>query len=139
MSTFLTPEHYGEIKSLYPRFNEPWTEEEVEELRDLFDAEFTPVEMAGHLGRTPNSVKMKLKALGLYIPKPAPRPWTKEDDERLLQMYFQDCDFEDIAGLLGRTQNAIFSRLVRLRAGRRPETATDTVTEQRPEGATMQA
>ena len=117
MSTFITPEHYREIKSRYLRFNEPWSEEETADLVEIFNCDFTMQEMANHLGRTPNSVRMKLKALGLYTPKPAPRPWTEKDDDLLVKMYMEDYSFEELSVFFGRSQNAIVTRLVRLRAG----------------------
>ena len=123
MSTLLTPEHYSEIKSRYPRFNEPWTEEEEDDLREQFYCDFTLDQMAGHLGRTPNSIKMKLKALGLYVPKPAPRPWSEDDDRELVELYCEGSSFEELAMIFGRSENAVISRLVRLRAGLRPSTA----------------
>ena len=123
MSTLLTPEHYSEIKSRYPRFNEPWTEEEEDDLREQFYCDFTLDQMAGHPGRTPNSIKMKLKALGLYVPKPAPRPWSEDDDRELVELYCEGSSFEELAMIFGRSENAVISRLVRLRAGLRPSTA----------------
>ncbi|MBO4844205.1 MAG: hypothetical protein J5490_06435 [Bacteroidales bacterium] len=122
MNAFLTPEKYGELKTRYPRFNEAWTQEETEDLIEMFNCELTQAEMSTHLGRTPNSVKMKLKALGLYTPRPAPRPWTPEDDALLVELYRQDVPYPELAETFDRSERAILSRLVRLRAGLRPDT-----------------
>ena len=92
-------------------------------MREQFYCDFTLDQMAGHLGRTPNSIKMKLKALGLYVPKPAPRPWSEDDDRELVELYCEGSSFEELAMIFGRSENAVISRLVRLRAGLRPSTA----------------
>ena len=120
MSTLLTPEHYTEIKSRYARFNEPWTAKEIEDLHEIVEYSFTVDEMATHLGRTPNSIRMKLKELGLTAYKPAPRRWTEDEDNKLVKMYCKGDSFDDMALYFCRTENAIISRLVRLRAGLLP-------------------
>ena len=121
MSTILTPEKYGELKTRYPRFNEPWSADETKELEEMYSYDLAISDMAEHLGRTPNSVRMTLKAMGLYTPKPAPRPWTEEDDKHLVALYLEGHPFPDLAGIFGRSEKAILSRLIRLRAGLRPE------------------
>ena len=120
MSTFLTPERYGEIKSRYPKFNEPWTEDEEDLLREDYLEGQSVNDIAIHLSRTPSSIRMRLKAMGLYIPRPAPKPWSDDDDKELVELYCDGSSFEELAIIFGRSQNAIISRLVRLRAGLRP-------------------
>ena len=71
-SFFLTPEQYADLKGRYAKFNEPWTADEAEELRQMAADGVSREEMSAQLGRTPNAVKMKLQSLGLYVPKPAP-------------------------------------------------------------------
>ena len=78
-------------------------------------------QMASDLGRSANSIKMKLKAMGLYIPKPSPRPWTEEEDRCLVGLYLEGLSFQDLAATFNRSENAVISRLVRLRAGLRPQ------------------
>ncbi|MBO7117294.1 MAG: hypothetical protein J6V81_01300 [Bacteroidales bacterium] len=130
MNTILTPEKYGELKTRYPRFNEPWSDEETKELEEMYSYGLAISDMAEHLGRTPNSVRMKLKAIGLYTPKPAPRPWTEEDDKHLVALYLEGRSFQDLAGIFFRSEKAVISRLVRLRAGLRPEgSPSGTVSE----------
>ena len=121
-SFFLTPEQYSDLKGRYAKFNEPWTADEVEELRQMALDGVSRTEMSAQLGRTPGSVKMKLQSLGLYIPKPAARPWSAEDDVALVRQYCAGAGFQALAAAFGRTENAIISRLVRLRAGLRAET-----------------
>ncbi len=120
---FLTPEQYGQMKQRYGRFNEPWSPDEVAELRQMAADNLPRSEMATQLGRSPNAVRMKLQALGLYVPKPSARPWTEQDEETLLSMYRAGATFAEMAELFGRSERAIVTRLVLLRAGLEPGTA----------------
>ncbi|MBO4476609.1 MAG: hypothetical protein J5737_07815 [Bacteroidales bacterium] len=108
-------EEYNRIKSQYSKFNEPWQSSEVDELKTMA-ADNVPVgDIAMQLQRTPNSVKMKLKSLGLYTAKPASKPWSNDDEAKLVQLYNNDVPFEDMAQEFGRSVGAIISRLVQLR------------------------
>ena len=120
-SFFLSPEQYADLKSRYAKFNEPWTAEEAEELRQMAADGITREEMSAQLGRSPNAVKMKLQSLGLYVPKPAARPWTPEDEDALVKMYREGIPFAELAAVFGRTEGAILSRLIRLRAAVLPD------------------
>ena len=126
-SFFLTPEQYGELKGRYAKFNEPWTDEEMEELKQMAADGVTRADMSQQLGRSPNAIKMKLQSLGLYVPKPAARPWTPEDEDTLVKMYREGVPFAAIATSFGRTEGAILSRLIRLRAAVLPEEASNEV------------
>ena len=129
-SFFLTPEQYDTLKGRYAKFNEPWTEAETEELRQMAVDGVSRADMSQQLGRSPNAIKMKLQSLGLYIPKPAARPWTPEDEHALVKLYRDGLSFAELAAVFGRTEGAILSRLIRLRAGLRTEEETDeAVTE----------
>ena len=128
-SFFLTPEQYGDLKGRYAKFNEPWTAEEAEELRQMAADGVTRAEMSQQLGRSPNAIKMKLQSLGLYVPKPAARPWSADDDASLVRQYLAGASFATLASAFGRTENAILSRLIRLRAGIAPATPTEEVME----------
>ena len=112
---FLGPEEFERLKAEYPKFNEPWQTDEVEELKSMAADNLPYREMSEQLGRTANSIKMKLKSLGLYEPRPAPVAWTETDERLLVQMYCEGLPFEEIADHFGRSVNAIVSRLVRLR------------------------
>ena len=122
-SFFLTPEQYADLKGRYAKFNEPWTADEAEELRQMAADGVSREEMSAQLGRTPNAVKMKLQSLGLYVPKPAARPWTPADEDALVRMYREGVPFSELAAAFGRTEGAILSRLIRLRAAVLPDSA----------------
>ena len=112
---FLPIEEYNRIKSQYAKFNEPWQSSEVEELRMMITDGIPLGNIALQLQRTPNSVKMKLRSLGLYTPKPASKPWSTDDEAKLVQLYNDDVPFDQIAEVCGRSVRAIISRLVYLR------------------------
>ena len=114
-TAFLSQEHYDEIRSTYSRFNEPWLKEEVEELKAMAAEGVSKQDMASQLQRTPNSIQIKLKSLGLYTPVPMPPRWTEEDDSKVVDMYKDGSPFEDISKELGRSVNAVISRLIHLR------------------------
>ena len=119
-SFFLTPEQYEALKGRYAKFNEPWTEEEAEELKQMAADGISRTDMSRQLGRSPNAIKMKLQSLGLYVPKPAARPWTAEDENLLVKLYREGISFTELAATFGRTERAIISRLILLRAGLAP-------------------
>ena len=122
-SFFLSPEQYADLKGRYAKFNEPWTADETEELRQMAADGVARAEMAAQLGRSPNAIKMKLQSLGLYVPKPAAKPWTPEDEHSLVKLYRDGVPFAELATIFGRTEGAILRRLIRLRAAVLPETA----------------
>ena len=122
-SFFLSPEQFADLKSRYAKFNEPWTAEEAEELRQMAADGVTRADMAAQLGRSPNAIKMKLQSLGLYVPKPASKPWTPEDERSLVKLYREGVSFAELASVFGRTEGAILSRLIRLRAAVLPDVA----------------
>ena len=122
-SFFLTPEQYADLKGRYAKFNEPWTADEAEELRQMAQDGVSREEMSAQLGRTPNAVKMKLQSLGLYVPKPAARLWTPEDEHLLVKLYREGLSFAELATVFGRTEGAILRRLILLRAAVLPDTA----------------
>lgn len=112
---FLPEEEYNRIRSQYAKFNEPWQSSELEELKTMATDGVPLGNIAIQLQRTPNSVKMKLRSLGLYTPRPAAKPWSSDDEVRLVKMYNDDVPFEEIAGEFGRSVKAVVSRLVQLR------------------------
>ena len=122
-SFFLTPEQYADLKGRYAKFNEPWPADEAEELRQMAQDGVSREEMSAQLGRTPNAVKMKLQSLGLYVPKPAARLWTPEDEHLLVKLYREGISFAELATVFGRTEGAILRRLILLRAAVLPDTA----------------
>ena len=129
-SFFISPEQYGDLKGRYAKFNEPWTAEDTEELKQMAADGVSRADMSQQLGRTPNAIKMKLQSLGLYVPKPAARPWSADDDASLVRQYLAGASFATLAAAFNRTENAIISRLIRLRAGLMPvEPAAEPVAE----------
>lgn len=134
-SFFLTPEQYDALKGRYAKFNEPWTEAETEELKQMAADGVSRADMSQQLGRSPNAVKMKLQSLGLYVAKPAARPWTPEDEDALVKMYLEGVPFATLAATFGRTETAIISRLIRLRAGLTPAGPTEEDGTERPSAA----
>ena len=122
-SFFLTPEQYAGLKGRYAKFNEPWTADETDELRQMAADGVSREDMSAQLGRTPNAVKMKLQSLGLYVPKPAARPWTPEDVHLLVKLYREGISFAELASVFGRTEGAILRRLILLRAAVLPDVA----------------
>ena len=128
-SFFLTPEQYGDLKGRYAKFNEPWTAEDTEELKQMAADGVSREEMSRQLGRTPNAVKMKLQSLGLYIPKPAAKPWTPADEDALVKMYREGASFATLAATFGRSERAVISRLILLRAGVTPAEPAESTTE----------
>ena len=119
-SFFIPPEQYDQLKGRYAKFNEPWTAEETEELKQMAADGVTRAEMSQQLGRTPNAIKLKLQSLGLYVPKPAGQPWSADDDASLVRQYLAGASFAALAAAFNRTENAVISRLIRLRAGLTP-------------------
>ena len=122
-SFFLSPEQYADLKGRYAKFNEPWTADEAEELRQMAADGITRAEMSAQLGRSPNAVKMKLQSLGLYVPKPAAKPWMPADEAELVRLYREGVSFADLAAVFGRTEGAILRRLILLRAAVLPDSA----------------
>ena len=124
-SFFLSPEQYDDLKCRYVKFNEPWSSDEVDELRRMAAAGVPRAEMSEQLGRTPNAIRMKLQSLGLYVPKPAARPWTDLDDDALVRLYREGASFTTLAATFSRSEKAIISRLIRLRAAILPDRAEE--------------
>ena len=129
-SFFLTPEQYGELKGRYAKFNEPWTAEEADELRQMAADGVSRTDMSAQLGRSPNAIKIKLQSLGLYVPKPAARPWSADDDTSLVRQYLAGASFASLATAFGRTENAILKRLILLRAGLTPAEPVEEAVEE---------
>ena len=113
---FIPEEDFARLRSVYARFNEPWTKDEVEELMEMSAASVPLPDIAAHLQRTPNSLKMKLQSLGLLVKNPAAKPWTPEEDDAVVKLYNDGESFTAMAERFGRSERAIIARLVKLRA-----------------------
>ena len=112
---FLSQEDFDALRAKYPKFNESWNKDDLETLKQMAADGVPPETMSEQLGRTPKAIRLKLKSLGLWASKPAPKPWTAEDDAVLIEMYAAGESFEDMAAHFDRSLKAIVSRLVRLR------------------------
>ncbi|MBO7544267.1 MAG: hypothetical protein J6T02_01655 [Bacteroidales bacterium] len=113
---FLPEEEFAKMKAVYARFNDPWTKDEVEELKEMTAASVPLQDIAAHLQRTPNSLKLKLQGLGLLVKNPAAKPWTPEDDDALVKLYNDGAAFPAMAEHFARSERAVIARLVKLRA-----------------------
>ncbi len=120
-SFFLSPEAYGRLKEKYPKFNEPWSEDEEIELAAMAADGRRRTEMSAQLQRTPGAILVKLKEMGLYVPKPVPAPWTEDDDKAVVAMYQEGASFADMATRFSRSERAIVARLIRLRMALFPQ------------------
>ena len=112
---FMNPEDYARMKEKYPKFNEPWTADELEELEAMARDKVALDAMAESLQRTNNAIRMKLKGLGLWEERPRALPWTEEDDKLLIERYEAGDALDVLATGLDRSERAIVSRLVKLR------------------------
>lgn len=61
-----------------------------------------------------DEVEPKKDAPAKKLPENAGKPWTKEDDLKLMRMYDEGCSKKEMMGFFGRTNGAIAARLVRL-------------------------
>lgn len=111
----MTPEQFAALRQKYPKFNEPWSGEDIELLTQYTQEGMSLDEMSNRLQRSKKAVRMRQQAMGIYTPKPVARLWSAEDDQTLKSMYTDGVSFEEIAENLGRTVNSIVARLVRLR------------------------
>ena len=103
------------MKSRYAKFNEPWMDSDVSELKAMAERGETLESISAQLGRTPNAIRLKLIALGLLEKKPAARAWSPEDDSALVASYEAGEEFEEMAERFGRSVRAVVARLVHLR------------------------
>lgn len=74
-TAFLSQEEFDNIRKSFSRFNDPWLKEEIEELKSMAAENVSFEQMSEQLQRTPNSIRIKLKSLGLFTPKPPQPRW----------------------------------------------------------------
>ena len=110
---FLPQEKYDEIRQKYPKFNEPWTEEEISSIIDYSLQHKKTKEMSELLGRSPKSVRLKMMELGLY--KKRTREWTPEEDLKLIELYKLPCGLVTLSNTFDTTIDAVIRRLILLR------------------------
>ncbi len=92
-----------------PLTRHPWTPEEDERLRELAGRPITEITVA--LGRTWAAVMNRLGKLGLRREKEP--PWTATDVD-FLRGAFGRCSYAEIARQLGRSENAVKVKAMRL-------------------------
>ena len=114
-TAFLPQERFDQIRATYARFNEPWLPGEVDELKAMAAEKVPEEDMAVQLQRTPSSIRLKLKSLGLYEAKPAPQRWSEEDDAQLVELYCDGVPLEELAARFNRSLRAVIYRLVQHR------------------------
>lgn len=112
---FLPKERFDEIRQKYPKFNEPWSNEEVNTLVEMCAHNTSKKEMSIVLGRSPKSVKLKLLEMGLLKKSKAGKQWTKKEDQLLMQGYSEGMSFLDMAETFQISVEEIITRLVNLR------------------------
>ncbi|MBR5384983.1 MAG: hypothetical protein IK143_03845 [Bacteroidales bacterium] len=114
MKTLLfTPEEVAALKAKYPRFNEPWEDKEDEDLKTRFD-HATPIkDIAISMGRSENSIRMRLMQIGIVYPNlsRAGEPWTEDDTSRLQKQYGSGWKVSQCARWLGRTREEVRDKM----------------------------
>lgn len=111
---FIPDEQYRALREKYPKFNEPWTDEETELLGALCKEGVARTEISSRLGRSPGAIRERAKAKGFLVAAPG-KKWTEEEESALVDMYHEGVSLEEIAALSGRSVAAIVKRLVLLR------------------------
>lgn len=117
----MTQEAFDALRAKYARLGESWTKEETDELQQMWAGGISIDDMSNQLQRTPGGIRRKLIALGIIIPKPAPKPWTEEDDKALVAAYNEGKGFDEMAETFGRSEKAVIARLIHLRTALFPE------------------
>lgn len=111
----LTAEQIARVQQKYPRFLSKWTEDEETQVKDKFSADVSVEEIADSMGRTPKSVKLKLKELGILLPQNPGRKWTKEEDTFLENLLGDDITLTEICETMGRSRSSVMTRLLKMR------------------------
>lgn len=109
-------ERLDEIRKGAARFNEPWTTEEKDRVRQLFLNGMRVNEIAATVHRTVNAIRLKLIELGETYKALSRRgePWTEEDIERLGRFHSQGYPSSGCAKLLGRLRAETEDKLVEI-------------------------
>ena len=117
------------IRTECPNSGKPWPRAEIDRLLDLHAAGLKPEAVARELGRTIVAVQDKYRSHLPYrrqisqlvttgpggdsvaaSPANLRRAWTKEDDEKFIELVADGADYERIASILDRTVPAVQSR-----------------------------
>lgn len=93
----------------------PWSEREKDYLRKAYALGQSDVEIAAELGRTVSSIHNKRRVLGLHGESKGSK-WTADEDKKLVKLYKKGLTYAEIGQLIGRSYEAVNSRLGRLRS-----------------------
>lgn len=91
-----------------------WTEVDEIQLRAMASVGLSLSVIARKLGRPRESVRQKARHLGIKVTTRELRPFTPEEDLRLLS----GASADELARELGRTKNSVYSRMRRLKYGK---------------------
>ena len=113
---FMSAEQTQRIRETAARFNEPWTLEEENSVREMFRDGKRVEEIALVQGRTRNAIRIRLTEAGEIAPHMSRRnqPWTEEETERLGRFYSQGYTIASCAKLLGRIRREAEDRLIEI-------------------------
>ena len=123
MRNFLfTPEEVATLKAKYPRFNEPWNEDEDDSLKKSFNRAVPVKTIATEMGRSENAVRMRLMQTGIVYPNLSRKdePWTDDDISRLREQYGAGWKVTQCARWLGRTRDEIRDKMGELGITEKP-------------------
>lgn len=93
----------------------PWSEREKDYLRKAYALGQSDVEIAAELGRTVSSIHNKRRVLGLHGESKGSK-WSTDEDKKLVKLYNKGLTYAEIGQLIGRSYEAVNSRLGRLRS-----------------------
>ena len=103
-----------------------WTDQEVEQLRDLWDLGFPATEIAEKLGTTRNAVLGKLHRLGISDDdrviqrkrRTYSTSWTDAENRLLTSLYEGSISISEISEELGRSESACYTQARKLNLNR---------------------
>lgn len=97
--------------------NDPWTEGDDHLLKQLLKQyKYTYTDLAERLHRSEGAVKRRITDLGL-LERPIrrkPKPWTKDEENRLIEMRKQGYGWDNIAAELNRTALCVRGKYERM-------------------------
>jgi len=88
----------------------PWTQEDVNYLTNNYE-NMSLEKLGKHLNRSIQCIYLKLRSLNIDYVKRIYKEWTKEEEEKLLCLYNENKNLNEIKKMLGRTVYAIRKRL----------------------------
>ncbi len=105
----------------------PWTKEDIETLKVYVTVDKkSPKEIAELMGRTEDSVSLKINRLGIKILSSNKRFWTQEEEENLSDLW-GSIPIEKIAKKLERTVSSVRNKAIQLNLGSQIENNYDGI------------